>query len=284
MRVLIIGCGYVGLPLGQRMVSLGHEVWGLKRSGPEVLQQAGIQPLVADVGDPASLAQLPSHFDWVVFCAAAGGGGDYRRVYLEGMRNVVAWLGKTPPQKLVYTSSTSVYAQNDGSWVDEMAPAMPAVDSGRILVETESVLRSAFQSGGFPGTVLRVAGIYGPGRGYWFKQFLSGEAVLEGDGSRFLNMIHRDDVGGAILTALEHGQPGEIYNACDDEPVSQRDLFGWLASELGRPMPPRAAAGEETAARRRGATNKRISNRKLRAMGWTLCYPTFREGFRDGRF
>lgn len=283
MKVLIIGCGYVGLPLGERLVALGHEVWGLRRSGADELRAAGIHPLPADVGEAASLLQLPASYDWVVYCVAAGGSGDYRRVYLDGMRNVLNWLGATPPGKLVYTSSTSVYGQDDGSLVAETDPATPASDSGRTLVETENLLLGAVRERGFPGVILRVTGIYGPGRGYWFKQFMNGEAVIEGDGSRILNMIHRDDVGGAIITALERGEPGQIYNACDDEPVSQRALFAWLAEELGRPLP-RLATPDELVLRRRGATNKRISNHKLRALGWELRYPTFREGFRNGRF
>ena len=99
------------------------------------------------------------------------------------------------------------------------------------MVETEELLLAAARKN-FPAVVLRVAGIYGPGRGHAFKQFLRGEARLEGDGSRFLNMIHRDDVAGAIITALERGRPGEIYNAVDNEPVSQAEFFGWLAAEL----------------------------------------------------
>ena len=132
---------------------------------------------------------------------------------------------------------------------------------------------------GLPTVVLRVAGIYGPGRGWWFKQFLAGEARIEGEGRRHLNMIHREDVGGCIAAALECGQPGEIYNAVDDEPVAQRDFFAWLAQELGRPLPP-AVAEDSGALRKRGVTNKRISIAKLkRELGYRFAFPTFREGY-----
>ena len=96
--------------------------------------------------------------------------------------------------------------------------------------------------------ILRVAGIYGPGRGHWFKQFLRGEARIEGDGSRWLNMIHRDDVVGVIIAALERGKPGEIYNAADNEPVTQLKFFEWLAAELKRPLPPKVLADEMSGA------------------------------------
>src|SRR5262249_25625209 len=124
--------------------------------------------------------------------------------------------------------------------------------------------------------ILRVAGIYGPGRGYWLKQFLSGEARIQGRGERFLNMIHRDDVACAMIAALSHGEPGRVYNATDDEPVTQLALFQWLASRLGRDLPP----AEDATDSKRGLTSKRVSNRRLKSeLGCQLQYPTFRQGF-----
>ena len=280
MRVLIVGCGYVGLPLGMELVRQGHEVFGLRRSAAAELQRAGITPLRADITQPESLKHLPRDFDWVVNCTASGGGDadDYRKIYLQGNRNLVAWLADSLPKKFVYTSSTSVYAQNDGSVVTEKNPAEPDAPTAKILAETEKFLMGASQNN-FPAVVLRVAGIYGPARGHAFKQFLRGEARIEGDGARWLNMIHRDDVIGAIMAALECGTPGEIYNAADNEPVSQRRFFEWLASELQRPLPPRVEADAE-AWRKRGVTNKRISNAKLRAqLKYEFKFPDFRAGY-----
>lgn len=283
MRVLIIGCGYVGIPLGATLAGQGHEVTGLRRSAAAAaeLRAAGIQPVQADVSDPAALAVLPPQYDRVVFCAAASGGApeDYRRTYLEGIRNVLNWLAPRPPRRLVYTSSTGVYAQNDGSVVTEDSPAQAATPAAEVLLATEQELLTAARDRNFPAVILRLSGIYGPGRGYWLRQFLAGEARLEGDGRRVLNMIHRDDVVGAILAALERGQPGRIYNVTDDEPVTQRDLFAWLARTLNRPLPPSLPA-ESPVSRRRGLTSKRVSNARLRTeLGWTPRYPTFREGF-----
>jgi nucleoside-diphosphate-sugar epimerase len=131
----------------------------------------------------------------------------------------------------------------------------------------------------FPAVILRVAGIYGPGRGHWFKQFLRGEARLEGDGSRWLNMIHRDDLIGVITAALEHGTPGQIYNATDNEPVTQLELFKWLAEKINRPMPPNVPADAELW-RQRGVTNKRVSNAKLVSeLIYRFRYPDFRSGY-----
>ncbi len=304
MRVLIVGCGYVGLPLGAELVRQGHTVFGLRRSAAtnDELQRGGIIPLQADITQPATLANLPRDFDWVVNCVASGGGGvdEYRQLYLQGMRNLVEWLvpgsAGVPPAssanersatrwqdagvpRLVYTSSTGVYGQNDGSVVDETSPTEPATETARVLVATEQLLLAAGREKNFPALVLRAAGIYGPERGYLLKQFLRGDARIEGSGARMLNMIHRDDLIRAIIAALERGRAGEIYNAVDDEPVSQLEFFQWLAAKLGKPLPP--VVSEDVAApRKRGLTNKRISNRKLRTgLGFSFAFPNYRSGY-----
>ena len=283
MRVLIVGCGYVGLPLGAELVKQGHEVFGLRRgTGAEAdFKAAGITPLTADITKAEQLAQLPRGYDWVVNCVSASGGGaeEYREVYLRGTRNLIEWLEAAPPKKFVYTSSTSVFGQDDGSLVKESSSTEPAVETGKILVETEQVLLAAARERKFPAVVLRLAGIYGPDRGYWFKQYLSNEARIEGNGSRILNMIHRDDVVGVIIAALKSGRPGEVYNAVDDEPVSQLGFFQWLSGPLGKELPP-AAPEDAEGVSKRGVTNKKVSNRRLKMeLGYQFKYPTFRQGY-----
>jgi nucleoside-diphosphate-sugar epimerase len=282
MRVLIVGCGYVGVPLGAELVRIGHEVFGLRRTSAaeNELQAVGIQLLLGDVTKPDELENLPREFDWVVNCVAAGGGAEnYREVYFNGTKNLIEWLAPNPPKKFVYTSSTSVYGQNDGSQVKESSPTEPTAETSKILVETEKVLLDAASQKKFPAVILRVAGIYGPERGHWFKQFLKDAAHIEGDGARFLNMIHRDDLAGCIIAALKNGRAGEIYNAVDDEPVSQLHFFQWLAQAVDKPLP--ASTPENSGEnRRRGATNKRVSNRKLKMeLGHQFKYPNFRIGY-----
>jgi nucleoside-diphosphate-sugar epimerase len=200
-------------------------------------------------------------------------------VYLQGTRNLVEWLQAAPPRKFVYTSSTSVYNQSDGTVVTETSPANPRTETGRVLVETESVLLESATQRGFPAVILRVAGIYGPGRGYWFNQYVNGSAVIEGKGERVLNMIHRDDVAGAVMAALQHGQRGEIYNAVDDEPVTQLGFFQWLSGSLRKPLPP-FVPEDPASALKRGLTSKRVSNQRLKlGLGYQFKYPTFREGY-----
>jgi nucleoside-diphosphate-sugar epimerase len=286
MRVLIIGAGYIGLPLGAELARRGHAVSGLRRDRATAneLKAAGIEPLFADITRANELAPLPHEFDWIVNCAASGGGDaeDYRRVYVQGMRNLTEWLapqcnGAGAP-RFVYTSSTSVYGQNDGSIVDEKSPTEPIAETARVLLEAEKILLDGGRERNFAAMILRVAGIYGPERGYWFRQFLKGEARTDGKGDRILNMIHRDDVIGCVIAALERGQGGEIYNAADDEPVSQLDFFSWLATTLGKPMP--GSLPENIDARKRGVTNKKVANQKLKTeLLYRFKYPTFRQGY-----
>jgi nucleoside-diphosphate-sugar epimerase len=283
MRVLIVGCGYVGVALGADLVKQGHEVFGLRRNatGEAELKEAGIRLLVADITQPAALVPLPGPFDWVVNTVSSTKGGveEYREVYLQGTRHLIEWLAPMPLKKFVYTSSTSVYGQSDGALVKETSPTEPASPTSQVLVETEQLLLAAMRSRNFPAVILRVAGIYGPARGHLFLQYLRNEAKIEGKGERIINMIHRDDLVGLIQAALKDGRAGEIYNAVDDEPVAQVHFFRWLSETLGKWMPPFASA-TESAARKRGVTNKKVSNRKLKMeLGYPFKYPTFRQGY-----
>ena len=282
VRVLIIGCGYVGLPLGVQLLRQGHDVFGLRRSaeGAASLQRAGLHPIVADVTRTGDLAGLPVPFDWIVNTISSGKGGApaYQKVYFEGTRNLLRRLASSPPQKFIHTGSTSVYGQADASEVVETSPAEPATPTGRVLLATEKLLLDSVREKQFPAVLLRVAAIYGPGRGHHLLQYLKGEAKIPGRGERFLNMIHLDDVVGAIIAALQNGRPGEIYNLADDEPVPQIVFFHWLSEMLGRPMPPFVPASAVSTGWR-GDTNKRVVNRKLKMeLGYSFRYPTFRQG------
>lgn len=220
-------------------------------------------------------------FDWVVNAVSSSRGGeeDYRRVYLEGTRHLIQRLAPCPPKKYIHLSSTSVYGQTDGSLVKEDSPTEPASPTSRILVETERLLRNAAGQDRFPAIILRVSGIYGPDRGHLFQQYLRNEARIAGQGERLINMIHRDDVVGAILAALKNGRPGEVYNVTDDEAVTQLNFFRWLSETLGKWMPPFATEAENEN-RKRGLTQKRVSNRRLKMeLGYQFKYPNFRQGY-----
>jgi nucleoside-diphosphate-sugar epimerase len=183
---------------------------------------------------------------------------------LNGARNLLDRFVGTP---MLFTSSTSVYAQRDGSWVTEESETKPARETARVLLETEKLV---FGRG---GTVARLAGIYGPGRSALLSKFLAGAVIIDPENDRFVNQVHRDDIASAIFLLVSgEWQERQIYNVVDNQPMLQSDCYRWLAQKLKRPLPP---IKEFTEQRKRGNTNKRVSNAKLRSLGWTLQYPTF---------
>lgn len=275
MRVLIVGCGYVGLPLGGALVGLGHEVHGLRRStnAHAAMEDVGIMPQAIDITRREQLDNLPGPFDWIINTVSSGHGGEeaYREIYVEGTKNLIDWFAGSSPQKYLFTSSTGVYGQTDGSWVDEDSPTKPSGNTGQILLDAEALVFS------IGGIVLRLSGIYGPDRGHLYRQFLKGEAVMTGNPNRWMNMIHLDDVIGCILVAMGTAEPGTVLNVTDNEPVTQQEFFQWLADQLGRPLPPQEP---EVTPHKRAQTNKRVANSRAREMlSWTPKYPTWREGY-----
>ena len=268
--MLIVGCGFVGEAAADLFHAAGWEVTGWTHSEESAARLAAAKayPVSAhDITDARHVEQaareLPGggELDALVDCVSSGRGGGpeaYRRVYLEGARNLGAAFRAT---RFVYTGSTSVYAQVDGSVVDEDSPAEPDRETGRILRDTEAVVLAA------PGgTVARLAGIYGPGRSNLLRKFLAGEAVVEGDGGRWLNQIHRDDAAAALLRLAQGDAPPGIYNVADDAPLTQLELYParWQRSLAGSCR----RGGPEDRNRKRGWTSKRVSNGRLRALGW----------------
>ncbi|MEF8789247.1 MAG: SDR family oxidoreductase [Haloarculaceae archaeon] len=285
MRVAILGCGYVGLELGRQLRD-DHDVVGVRRSadGLAAIEEAGFEAVRADVTDPAELERVPDA-DWVVFAASSGGRGAEaaREVYVEGQRTALEALAgrEDPPERYVYTSSTGVYGDHGGDWVDEDTPLDPTTEKTRVLAEAERVARETTREHGIPGQVSRFAGLYGPAR-YRLERYLEGPVT-----AGYLNMVHRDDAAGAVRFVLEDGVDEEVLVVVDDEPVEKHAFADWLADACGVERPPkrtkqeRLAAGDlSAAAERRILTSKRCSNDRLRSLGYEFAYPTFREGYR----
>ncbi len=222
---------------------------------------------VVDISKPLTAPAGWERPDIVVHCASSGRGGAdaYRAVYRDGLEHL---RDAFSPRRLIFTGSTSVYSQVDGGWVTEDSPAEPDRETGRILLEAEKV---ALDAG---GVVARLAGIYGLGRSVLLKKFLEGSAVLEAGGNRWINQIHRDDGARALLQLARDETAAGIYNVCDDTPTTQREIYGWIADFLNRPLPPEGPADLN---RKRGWTSKRISNARLRALGWSPRYPGYRD-------
>ncbi len=270
MKTLIIGCGYLGLPLALRYRDAGDTVWAWVHSpaSAQALAEHRFERVIAGSVAEVALWNELKDFDRVIHCASSGRGGPeaYREVFLEGVRRLVA---HQPRARKLFVSSTSVYGQAGGEIVTEESSTEPAAETGKILREAEKVMLGA------GGLVVRSSGIYGPGRAVLLEKLRRGDAVIEGDGSRWINQIHRDDLVGAVAQVMERGEAGTVYNASDNEPVTQRAFYTWCTEFLHLPMPPH---GPVNTGRKRGLTNKRVSNARLRGLGWTPKYPTFREG------
>ena len=270
-RVLVAGCGYVGRVVARELTALGWQVTAITRSeaSAHALQGEPFRVLACDIGEPSALAALGA-FDAVIACASSGHGdaGGYRRVYLEGTQHLIAALH---PARLIFTGSTSVYAQTDGARVTEESPAEPESETGRILRAAEEATLAA------GGTVARLAGIYGPDRWALLKKFRDGNAVIEGDGSRWINQIHRADAASALVFLLTRPVPAGIYNVADGTPATQREIYTAFAEHFQRPLPP---TGPLETNPKRGWTHKQVSNAKLRSHGWAPMYPSFHEALR----
>jgi nucleoside-diphosphate-sugar epimerase len=286
MDVAILGCGYVGLDLGRRLLDAGHDVIGVRRSnqGLRAIREVGMRAIQADVTRPETLEAIP-RVDALVFAASSGGRGASaaRSVYVDGLRSVIAHFGSrsTVPERLVYTSSTGVYGDHEGAWVDEETSPDPTTEKTGVLLEAENVARGATDVGMRP-TVLRFAGLYGPDR-YRVERYVDGP-VRDG----YLNMIHRADAADSIRFVLEHPSPPSVLLAVDNEPVDRWVFANWLADQCGLPRPEKETVEERlhtaslsSTAERRLRTSKRCSNDQLRSLGYTFQYPTFREGYEE---
>ncbi|MCX6874237.1 MAG: NAD-dependent epimerase/dehydratase family protein [Verrucomicrobia bacterium] len=263
MHLLLLGHGYLGQAIARRFRETGWHVTPVSLTG-------GHGVIACDVGDPQALAGLRAAIstpDFIIHCAASGHGGAaaYQHVYVDGCRHL---LERFPGIPLLFTSSSSVYAQTDGSVVTEQSPTLPDRDTGKLLLAAEAVTLAG------SGMVTRLSGIYGPGRSVILKKFLAGEAVIEDDGRRFLNQIHRDDAARAIqhLAANASSHRGEVFNLSDSTPLVQLACYQQLSAIFQRPLPP---SGPRDPKRKRGWTHKQVSSAKLRATGWGPQFPSF---------
>ena len=269
-RILIAGCGYIGQAAADLFHAAGWAVQGWTRSAKSAASLSAKPYPVreVDVSQAGQVAECAGMFDAVVHCASSSGGDTemYRKIYLDGARNLLETFRRS---KLLFTSSTSVYTQRDSSWVTEESETKPMRETSRVLLETERLVLAD------SGVVARLAGIYGPGRSALLKKFLNNAAMIDPENDRFVNQVHRDDIAAALfLLVTRKAEGAQIYNVVDDQPILQSECYRWLAQRLNRPLPP---IGRSTQKRKRGDSNKRVSNAKLRRSGWTPQYPTFAE-------
>jgi len=278
MPKLIAGCGYLGGRVARLWRAAGETVFALTRKPQQAaeLRQEGLEPIVADVTDRASLAGLPEA-ETVLYAVGYDprGTASRREVYAGGLQAV---LDAVPgePVRIMLISSTGVYGPAGGRWVDEETPCRPIRDGGRAMLEAEEVLRTHRFAD--RGIILRLAGLYGPGRLPRLAQLRAGETLAVPDRGD-LNLIHVDDAA-AVVTAAEARAPvPRTYVVSDGHPIRRRAFYEQIAQLLGVPYPRFVEPPPDAPNARHAAGDKRVRNaRMLEELGVTLAYPTYREG------
>lgn len=291
-RLVIFGCGYVGSALACEARHRGWRVTALTRNATrgEELRAHGVDVVAADLASDDWHATVSRDQDFVVNCVSSGGGGlpGYWRSYVDGTTSILRWAAGGVPATYVYTSSTSVYGQGGGEIVTEDSTTGGGSEASEPLIAAEKLVR---ESAVFRRTfILRLAGIYGPGRHYLVDQLRAGATLFPGTGSHRLNLAHRDDIVGAILTCLlaPAGIGSTTFNVADDAPTPKGEVAAWLAQRLGAappqfahdlPAPP--PSGVSPVRGRSGPVPDRvISNARLkRVLHWSPRFPDYRTGY-----
>ncbi|ALI01252.1 2-dehydropantoate 2-reductase [Pseudomonas sp. FW306-02-F02-AA] len=272
--VLIAGCGDVGGRLATQLLASGWEVHGLRRDISRLPE--GVIGVAGDLFNEDCPATWPvGAVDYLVYCAAATDHDEagYRAAYVQGLQHVLEWLNDygQAPKRLLFVSSSSVYGQQNGEWIDETSPTQAAGYSGRVMLEAEQIALNS----GIPASLVRLTGIYGPGREWLLSQVRQGYRVAV-DPPLYANRIHVDDAAGLLAFLLLRAERDEALDDCyigvDDAPAPLAEVVGWLREYLGV-----TEWSEDASVRRTGS--KRCSNARAKALGWTPRYPSFREGY-----
>lgn len=272
--VLIVGCGDVGSRLATQLLDNDWLVYGLRRSIDRLPE--GVIGVAGDLFHAPCPAQWPKgQIDYLVYSAAATDHDEagYRAAYVEGLAHTLSWLKKNgqQPKRLLFVSSSGVYGQKDGEWVDETSAAEATSYSGQIMLEAEQLALNS----GIPASVVRLTGIYGPGREWMLSQVRKGYRVAV-EPPLYGNRIHADDAGGLLAFLLNADRQGKTLDDCyigvDDAPVPLAEVVDWLREQLGV-----TEWAAETSVRRAGS--KRCSNARAKALGWEPRYSSYHQGY-----
>jgi nucleoside-diphosphate-sugar epimerase len=268
-RILLAGCGDLGERVAQRLRAHGDEVWALRRQ-PPAHGGHGIHWLRGDLTDPASLRELPAGITRLVYLPAPAtrDKAAYRAIFVDGLRYLLDALDRRKLGRVLFVSSSAVYGEHDGDWVDEATPTDPPGFNGAVLLEAEQWL--AEQS--LPSTVLRLAGLYGPGRLQLIERLRAGQLRVPRETPHWANRIHVDDAAAAVAHLLQLKSPQPLYLGVDDTPMPLDELYDFLAALIDAPLPAEGAAPT-------GVGSKRLRNAQLRASGWAPQWPDAREGY-----
>ena len=266
-RILIAGCGDVGIATAQQLLALGHQVSGLRRNINQLPE--GIHGIRWDLAEDNS-EPLPA-CDYLIYCVAPGSRDPerYKAVLVDGAKQLLAALPQ-PPELCLFVSSSGVYQQAQQQWLDETSPAEPSGGTAEQLLIAEQQIQQLC-----PTTVVRFSGIYGPGRNHLLNQVKQGRSAPLSP-IQLTNRIHRDDCAGVLVHLLQKHLSGEplesLYLATDDQPVALQQVTDWLAEQLDVTVTQRDLA--------RGTGSKRLSNQRLKDSGYQFLYPSFIEGYR----
>lgn len=281
-RILIAGCGDVGLRTAKKLLATGHSVWALRRHCQNAVTVDGLQWIQADLTDLDSLEHLPKVFDYIVFCPAPKAGAKklsrqalYEQVYITGLTNMLQFADKCfGLKRIFFVSSTSVYGQDNGQWVSEESPTEPKAFNGKILLQAENKLINSR----FLATIIRSAGIYGPNRYRFLERILSGAELR----SQYTNRIHSEDLAAVLSFLIQLDSQGRkldsIYLAVDNLPCTEYEIATWLCRyiETINRQPP--ALGPPPKA---GLQNKRCSGQRLNDLGYRYSYPSYQQGYAE---
>jgi nucleoside-diphosphate-sugar epimerase len=266
-RVLLAGCGDLGLRAAALLRARGDEVFALRRQPGDA---AEVQWVQADLTRPETLSTLPEGITQLVYTPTPGARDEaaYRAIFVDGLRHVLHALGGASLQRVLLVSSSAVYGEHGDAWVDEDTLPSPPGFNGRVLLEAEQWLAAQ----PVRSIALRLAGLYGPGRLQLIERLREGQARAPRDEVHWANRMHIDDAAGAIAHVLALPDPQSLYVGVDDTPLPLRKLYAHLATLIGAPE---VADGPAPP----GVGSKRLSNARLRASGFELRWPDAREGY-----
>jgi nucleoside-diphosphate-sugar epimerase len=271
-KILCAGCGDIGGEVAKRLAETGHQVTGLKRHPP--LCTNNVNYIAADISLKASLQNLSSDFDFVFFILSPNGRTveNYRAVYETGLDNLLQhFANSNQSPRWFFTSSTSVYAQSQGEWVDENSLAEPDNLNSQFIRTAERKIIAANPE----NIVVRFSGIYGEGRDYLLRQAQQVPAIQKNP-PYFTNRIHRQDCVEVLLFLLQQQLNGKILEQCylvsDDEPVPMWEVMTWLAEQMACPQPTEKINAIVL-------MNKRCNNQRLKLLGYQFHYPSYKDGY-----
>lgn len=266
-RVLIAGCGDLGQRVAQLLLARGDEVYALRRHPPS-LDNSSVHWLRADVARAETLSNLPAAITQLIYLPTPGGRDEeaYRSVFVDGLQHMLAALTESPLQRVLFVSSSAVYGEHGDEWVDERTPPAPLGINGKVLLEAEQWLSTQ----PVRSVVLRLAGLYGPGRMQLIERLRAG--LVHAPRGHWANRIHVDDAALAIAHLLDLHEPQALYLGVDDTPLPLNELYDSLAVLIGSPAVPEGPAPV-------GIGSKRLSNARLRASGFRVRWPDSRVGY-----